>query len=259
MKKIFPLLPLLLFIASCTSAHPVEVAPTPIAYTQAENTREAEVIEGVVVPAEQSQLAFLVPGTVIQISKNEGDFVRKGETLLVIHNPDLDSAVMEAKAGLAVVEAEYEYWKRPRDKPPERRWMAEALVLEKKASWQRTLAEKDEVILHAPYDATIITNEATLGAYLNPHQKVILLADLSNLLIKTTNLSEREIVALEIGQNALVFIEALNLEIPAKITALAPRATPENNDMLYTATLQLDEIPDGLRWGMNVEIEFDEE
>ena len=259
MKKIFSLLPTLLFIASCTSARPVEVAITPVAYTQAENTREAEVIEGVVIPAKQSRLAFLVPGTVIQISQKEGDFVKKGETLLVIHNPDLDSAVMEAKAGLAVVEAEYEYWKRPRDKPPERRWMAEALVLTKKANWQRTLIEKNEVVLLAPYNATIIKNETTLGAYLSPHQKVILLADLSNLLIETTNLSEREIVSLEIGQDALVFIEALNLKIPAKITALAPRATLENNDTLYTATLQLDETLDNLRWGMNVEIEFNEE
>ena len=97
------------------------------------------------------------------------------------------------------------------------------------------------------------------GEYVETAQVVLELADLSNLQIKTTDLSELNIVAVEIGQPATVFVEALGEKFPGTVTAISPISDTVGGDVVFKVTIQLDEQPKDLRWGMSTDVEINVE
>jgi hypothetical protein len=90
-----------------------------------------------------------------------------------------------------------------------------------------------------------------------PGQTLIDLGDLSTLRAVTTDLSERDVVRVAADQEATVFVEALNIEIPGRVAGIAPEATTVGGDVVYEVVIELAELPPELRWGMNVEVEID--
>ena len=231
----------------------MESAPTTPEVASKEDSKS---IEGLVVPLKISTLSFLTAGKISEISVAEGDYIEAGENLVTLHTPELDTSVLIAEASLEIVEAEFEYWKRPRNKPPERRWWAESRVESAKAALKTTLASQEEKLLVAPFNATVIKISTLPGEFISPYQDIILLADLSNLIIETTNLSEREIINIDLGQNVTVNIKALDMEIKGEVIVISPLGEQKNGDVFYIVTIQLRETPNKLRWGMSTIIDF---
>ena len=89
-----------------------------------------------------------------------------------------------------------------------------------------------------------------------PGQVVLTLADLSHLQVQTTDLSERDVTRVSVGQQATVYVEALDVEIGGQVVDIAPQANTVGGDVVYAVTIELDEQPPGLRWGMSVEVEI---
>lgn len=81
-------------------------APTPTAVPAASTLSEALVTaKGEVVPEEFARLAFNVGGTVSQIPVQEGQQVKKGNTLALLDTSDLQLQVQTAQDSLALAEA----------------------------------------------------------------------------------------------------------------------------------------------------------
>jgi HlyD family secretion protein len=258
-RRWLALLPLLILLIGCTAA-PATSAPAPEAAPVETESAPAEndLIEGVVVPAQQSTLSFLVSGNVETLNVAEGDLVKTGDALITLVTPELDSVVLASEAALDAAVADLQYWLLPRKyKPPERRWLAEDRVEAAKATVQIAQAMQAQQTLLAPYAATVVELNIADGEVVNPYQAVMQLADLENLLIETTDLSERDVVNVQVGQKVLVYIEALDLETEGTVTHIATLPEPLTNDVIYTTTIQLDENLAGLRWGMSVTINFD--
>ncbi len=70
-------------------------------------------------------------------------------------------------------------------------------------------------------------------------------------------MSERDVPKIEVGQPALVVVEALNQEITGRVSLIAPLADILGGDVVYKTTIVLDTQPPGLRAGMSVEVQFD--
>ena len=87
-------------------------------------------------------------------------------------------------------------------------------------------------------------------------EQIITLADLSDLRVETTDLSERDISQVQVGDPAVVFIEALSMEVSGTVLRISPKADIIGGDVVYTVVIELDEQPEGLRWGMSVEVEI---
>jgi multidrug resistance efflux pump len=85
---------------------------------------------------------------------------------------------------------------------------------------------------------------------------VIVLGDVAHMQIKTTDLSERDIVDVEIGQSVNVYIEALDLTVTGKVAQISPISETVGGDVVYPVTIELDEQPQGLLWGMTAEVEI---
>jgi multidrug efflux pump subunit AcrA (membrane-fusion protein) len=83
--------------------NPVLAAPNHSASAQRTVTASA-----VIVPAQVSELGFLISGIAREVSVKEGDSVKAGQTLLVLDTPNLEFAVAEAEAALRSAQAQAE-------------------------------------------------------------------------------------------------------------------------------------------------------
>jgi HlyD family secretion protein len=72
--------------------------------------------------------------------------------------------------------------------------------------------------------------------------------------VETTDMSERDITKVQVGASATVFIEALNQEFSGKVVDIARSSQTVGGDVVFKVTVELDEQPEGLRWGMSTEV-----
>lgn len=111
--------------------------------------------------------------------------------------------------------------------------------------------------LRAPFAGTVSQVNFQSGEWVLPGQPVLVLADLDHLRVETTDLSERDVPKIDVGQPARVVVEALNQEITGRVSLIAPLADILGGDVVYKTTIVLDTQPPALRAGMSVEVQFD--
>jgi HlyD family secretion protein len=133
---------------------------------------------------------------------------------------------------------------------------AKAAIAQAQAALEAARATLDEATLRAPFSGTVARLEVSPGETVMPGQVVLVLADLSRLQVVTTDLSERDVEQVSVGQQATVYVEALNTEIGGQVAGIASQANTAGGDMVYKVTIELDEQPPGLRWGMSAEVEI---
>ncbi len=95
--------------------------------------------------------------------------------------------------------------------------------------------------------------------WIAPGQAVLLLADLGNLRVETTDLNEIDVARIEVGDKVSVTFDALpDKVVSGTVTRIATKAG-EGSGVNYPVVIELDEIPDNLRWGMTafVDIQVD--
>ena len=90
----------------------------------------------------------------------------------------------------------------------------------------------------------------------SPGAVLVVVNDLSRLLVETTDLSERDVPGVSLGQEATVHVEALDQDLPGRVTAISHAAEILGGDVVYRTTLELESPPPGLRPGMSVEVHF---
>jgi len=107
-----------------------------------------------------------------------------------------------------------------------------------------------DAALKAPFDSQVIEIFANEFETVAPQQPVLLLADLSSLQVETTDLSEVDAARIQVGDAARVVFDALpNQTFTGKVARIALKSSG-GSAVYYKATIALDEIPTGLRWGM---------
>jgi multidrug efflux pump subunit AcrA (membrane-fusion protein) len=172
-------------------------------------------------------------------------------------DPATESEIAAAEAEVQSAQAELDLLKAgARD---EAIAAAAAAVAEAEATLRRAEADLATAQLRAPFDATVTALEVNLGEMVQAGQTVIVLADLSHMQVETTDLSERDVVHVTVGQPTVAFVEALGAEIPGRVVQVAPQATVIGGDVVYTVIVELDEQPADLRWGMSADVQIENE
>ncbi len=111
--------------------------------------------------------------------------------------------------------------------------------------------------LKAPFDGTVSKVNFQGQEWVTPGQTVVELVDLEHLRVETTDLSERDVPKIRVGQPVSVFIDALNQDVPGKVILIAPTADTLGGDVVYKTTVDLDTPLPDLRAGMSAEVSFD--
>jgi RND family efflux transporter MFP subunit len=268
----FSLSALILVLAGCSPS--ATATPIPAVSLDTSNTSALNKVQAsaVVVPAKESNLGFVISGLVEDVSVTEGDRVQAGQALVKLDTSELEYDVIEAEAALTsqIVDArlqklrdkkfDFRTFKFVRVSPPaEKIEAADSRVEQSRLALEVAKASVAQGTLLAPFAGTAVEVNTSPGEYVRPTQKVITIADLSNLQIETTDLSELNVAAVQIGQPATVYIEALDEEFSGKVTAISPISNTLGGDVVFKVTIQLDEQPKELLWGMSADVEIDVE
>ncbi len=257
-KKLWPTFPVLIVILA--------LLVSPTAMTVRAQGGSTVTASAVIQPARVAHLGFLSTALVKEINVKEGDVVQAGQVLAILDTPELEFAVTAAEAALRSAQsfAELQRYGGSRTfrggqivyqaPPHEMIDKADMRVTQAQAALEIAKAALAQSTLVAPFAGTVTSVPVLPGQLVQLDQTVIVLASLDNLQIETTDLSERDIAKIKVGQKATVFVEALNAEFPAVIVAIAPRAETLGGDVVFKVTLAFDEQPTGLLWGMTGEV-----
>jgi multidrug efflux pump subunit AcrA (membrane-fusion protein) len=134
--------------------------------------------------------------------------------------------------------------------------LAESAVAQAEATLQAACAVLDQATLFAPFAGVVTALEVSPGEVVMPGQVLVRLADLDHLRVRTTDLSERDVAEIAIGSLATVYVEALGTEVGGRLVEIGAQPTAIGGDVVFPVVVELDEQPEGLRWGMSVEVEI---
>jgi HlyD family secretion protein len=134
--------------------------------------------------------------------------------------------------------------------------LAEARLKAAESGLEAALGALGDGVIKAPFDGRVAGIMVNPGEAVIPGQVLVTVADLGKLQVETTDLSERDIVRVEVGQPAKIHLEALGEEVDGVVAYISPQSQTIGGDVVYTVTINLDSHPDNLLWGMSVEVEI---
>lgn len=203
------------------------------------------------VKPDETRLAHVVPtltGVVAEVSKKEGDRVRKGERMAVVNSREL----AEAKSSYLVAAHHVEFARVALDREEalwKKKISAERDYLDAKRSFDeaelsRTLAAQKLVVLgvpsdalselasapaesmsrhaiRAPLDGTVIQRNVTVGEAVTAEEGIFVVADLSSVWVDIT-VYAKDLAIVHEGQEATVVSADLGSEVSGKVSYVGP-------------------------------------
>jgi len=272
MKKVFwiVLSILALTVAACGQSATPEAIPT-VSLDGGNSSTNTQASSGdsvsaaaVVVPMSEARLSFTSVGRVISVNVQVGDKVEAGQILVELDTALLEAKVREAEANLAFAETDLKYLIRvtgcrgegcaPSQKHIE---VAENEVARAQALVDSAKATLDaQSHLTAPFAGTVVSVDISPAETVTPGEVVIVMGDLSGYRVETTDLSERDVPHVKIGQDVNVFVEALGQDVTGKVTDVSNISSTLGGDVVYKVTIDFDQQPKGLLWGMSADVEI---
>ena len=156
-------------------------------------------------------------------------------------------------------DAQSEYDKRKDGPEPSELGLAEARLISAQAQVRAAQDAINDLELRAPFGGTITSLEVAAGETLLANQMVGQIADFTTWYIETNDLTEMEVVKISEGQAAVIVPDALEeLSLKATVESIDREAGKKGGDVTYTVRLKLEETDPLLRWGMTVEVRFEE-
>ena len=260
MKRLYYLLiSVLVFalVACGTKATPTAIPTVSLdTVSQSAATSGIASASAVVVPVKKVELAFPTLGAVKTVEVVAGDSVTANQPLVTLDASILESKIKEAEANVIIAQTNVLYLRRAGE-VQERIDAAKADVERAQAAVDIAKAQLAQVTLIAPFDGTIASVKISPAEIANPGQVIIEMGDLSHFQIETTDLSEKDTPAIKPGQTANVFIDALGKDFSGKVIDIARVSEKVGGDVVYKVTIELDEQPAGLRWGMSAEVKIE--
>ena len=114
-------------------------------------------------------------------------------------------------------------------------------------------------ILIAPFDGVVVDVAVSVGEQVGAESRAVSIADTSAWVIETSDITELEVVDLSVGQRAEFTADALpDVTMDGVITAISQSSFTQSGDVLYTVYVDVDEVDERIKWGMTVEVIFEE-
>jgi len=169
-------------------------------------------------------------GTIEEIHVDEGQYVKRGQLLVLLENEILRTNLAELKTSYELANTMYErqsnLW--------EKKIGTEVQYLEAKnrkeslENQMKTLqAQIDKTYIRAPFSGTVDALDAKIGMLAQPGVPLIRLVSMENMYI-TADISETYIGSFNRGNRALVSIPSLDLEFESEISSIGQVINPDN-------------------------------
>jgi HlyD family secretion protein len=167
----------------------------------------------------------------------------------------LESNLENAQADLAMNQKEYDLLSSGstgNDKA-----VAEAQYEAARANLDAARAALADVELTAPFDGTVAGLKVKTGETITPGQVFASVADFSGWIVKTTDLTELDVVNISEGQPVTITLDAFpDQALDGTITLIGQNYSEKQGDVVYEVTVKLNEALPNMRWGMTSEVKF---
>jgi HlyD family secretion protein len=111
----------------------------------------------------------------------------------------------------------------------------------------------------APFDGVITKLNARIGSSINAGEVAVTVADFSSWLVKTTDLTEIDMVKLTEKQPVVVTLDALpDVELNGEIQSIGQSYSENQGDIVYEVTILLSDTHPAMRWGMTAAVKFEQ-
>lgn len=111
--------------------------------------------------------------------------------------------------------------------------------------------------VRAAIAGTITRLDLKAGEFVPAGQLVVTIADLSSWVVKTTDLTEIDVVNVREGQPVEVTLDALPDEtFKGNVLSIGQSYSENQGDIVYEVTILLNDKSPAMRWGMTAEVEF---
>jgi multidrug resistance efflux pump len=176
-------------------------------------------------------------------------------------NPNsLDVQTLKAKLDLAtanLLDAKRVWDRMQNGVDPNELATAQARVKTANAAVASAQAALDALQLSAGMAGTVVDTAVIPGQQVSVGQTLLSVADYSNWVIETDNLTEAEVVNVVEGQKVNVVLDALpDVTLPGIVTHINNRYAEVRGDITYTVTITLEKTDPRMRWGMTAAVTF---
>ena len=155
---------------------------------------------------------------------------------------ELESALQNASARLNLAQHDYDA-------------LQDASFSEDTAGARAALANAE---VRAPFGGVITNLKLKVGEYAASGQPVVTIADTSHWVVKTTDLTEIDVVGIAEDQSVVVKLDAIpGVELHGNVLSVGQNFTENQGDVVYEATVLLTDNDPAMRWGMTAEVRFE--
>jgi multidrug resistance efflux pump len=153
----------------------------------------------------------------------------------------LESNLENAQARLTLAQQDYEN-------------LQDAAFSEDTAGLRAALANAE---VRASIPGTITKQDLKVGEFVPAGKPAITIADLSSWVVKTTDLTELDVVNVREGQPVDVTLDALpGITLKGHVLSIDQSYSENQGDVVYEVTLLLTDDDPAMRWGMTAEVTF---
>jgi len=232
--------------------------PTPAVSSLGTGGSGSVTAAGVVVPVKKVELSFPTGGVVKSVEVAAGDPVTANQPLVTLDTTILEARVAEAEANVITQSTTLKYLRRTIEvgASEERLDAAQADIDRAMAGVEIAKAQLAQATLTAPFDGVVAKVDISPAEFAKPGQIIVVMGDLSDFQVETTDLSEKDVPLVQVGQKTSIYVEALNQEFGGRVIDIARVSTTVGGDVVYTVTIEFDEQPESLRWGMSADVKI---
>ena len=111
--------------------------------------------------------------------------------------------------------------------------------------------------VRAPFAGTLTNLDLKVGEFAASGTPVLTIADLSGWVVKTTDLTEIDVVNLKEGQPVDITLDAFpDVTMKGNILSISENYTERPGDIVYKVTILLTDKNPAIRWGMTAKLKF---
>lgn len=135
---------------------------------------------------------------------------------------------------------------------------AEANVNAARAARDLAAEQVKHARITAPFAGTVTSLDARVGEYVAPGTSLLRLADVSAWQIETTDLTELNIVDVQVGDSVSLSFDAIpGLQTSGKVSQIKAYGENRQGDIVYTVIVTPDQMDTRWRWNMTAKVSIE--
>jgi len=228
---------------------------------------------GIVESSKQSTIYAKSSGIITKVLINEGNYVKKGQQVVLFDTRELENKLAQAKSKLLQVDIELNETERQLNRTKElyqQKVCAKIQLDNDTARYENTLAQKrlfeEEVMLAqtqlsylnliSPQDGIIIMKDISSGQAVNAGQMLFKIVDPNNLQVKA-EIDEVDGFCLKVNQEVIIKHESLpNEKFKGFLYKISPQAKIKANTIIVETIIRFNHKPSLFKIGNQVDIEI---